>query len=560
MSRVGKYDSDRAIERVPTSAKVGTQGKFHKVLSLRDLYFLSLGGSIGSAWLFGSIYGASSAGPASILSWLIGGFFIIFLALTWAEVGSILPSTGAVVKIPQYAHGYFSGFYFGWAYYLSAVIVPPVEAVAIVTYASAYVPSLLNNGFLTTHGYIVSILIILMTFLLNSFGVKLFAKVNGLLTWWKLLIPTTTIIVAFFYFYPPNFESFGGFAPYGAGPVFSAVGTAGIVFAYVGFRAAIDYSGEARNPTKDVPRAMIFSVLTTIVLYTLLQIVFVGGIRWGSSGLQPGDWADLAAKSTYSNAPFYQLMSIIGVSVLALILLFDAVISPFGTVGVYTGSSARDLYALAEGGHLSNKIGEVHEKYAIPRIAMIINLFVGIFFLFAFPNWGQLATIGTTSSVFTQLAGATSMMVLRKNASALKRTFKVPAAKVVAPLAFIMSSLIVYWTTWPYTGYSLIALVAGLGIFFTAKWRGKYPISDIRRGIWIVIYSLALTVLSYLGSYGIGVIRFPVDFFLVGALALLCFYWGVRSSCKTEDMMRLVEQEEVESFLDETNKSKQAYA
>ncbi|MDD1776515.1 MAG: hypothetical protein LUP94_04070, partial [Candidatus Methanomethylicus sp.] len=122
---------------MPRTAKPGSQGKFHKVLSLRDLYFICLGSEIGSAWLFGSIYGASAAGPAAIISWLIGGIFIIVIAMTWAEVGSILPSAGAVVKIPHYTHGYFSGFYFGWAYYLASVIVPPVEAVAIATYASA---------------------------------------------------------------------------------------------------------------------------------------------------------------------------------------------------------------------------------------------------------------------------------------------------------------------------------------------------------------------------------------------------------------------------------------
>jgi amino acid transporter len=479
------------------------------------------------------------------------GLFIIFLALTWAEIGGILPSAGAVVKIPQYAHGYFSGFYFGWAYYLSAVIVPPVEAVAIVTYASAYLPSLLNNGVLSVQGYIVSIFIIVLTFLLNSFGVQLLARVNNGLTWWKLLIPSTTVIVALFFFYPPNFTSFGSFVPYGVGPVFSAVGTAGIIFAYVGFRAAIDYSGEAKNPTRDVPRAMIFSVLTTIVLYTMLQTVFIGGIRWGSSGLQAGDWANLPVKGVYSDAPFYQLTSILGVSALATVLLFDAVISPFGTVGVYTGSSARDLYVLAEGGHLHNKISEVHGKYGIPRIALMINLLIGGFFLFAFPNWKQLATIGTTSTVFTQLAGATSLMVLRKNAPELKRTFKVPVAQFVAPLAFIMSSLIVYWTTWPYTGYSLIAFLAGMVLFFTARSRGAYPVSDIRRGLWIMVYSLALALLSYLGSYGIGVIQFPLDFGVIGVLALLCFYWGVRSAYKTEEIMRLVEQEEIERSLDE---------
>jgi amino acid transporter len=536
--------------QVPPSARVGNQGRFRKVLSFRDLLFLSLGASIGSAWLFGSVYGASTAGPASIVSWLIGGVFTLLIAATWAELGGLLPSTGAVVKIPQYAHGYFAGFYIGWAYYLAAVIVPPVEAVAIVTYASAYAKSLTNDGFLTPEGYAVSISIILLTFALNSFGVKLFARFNTAITWWKLLIPAVTVVVALLYFYPPNLSSFGGFAPRGAGPIFSAVGTAGILFAYTGFRAAMDYSGEARNPRADVPRAMLWSVAVTIVLYTLLEAVFIGGIRWGASGLPAGDWAALSTAGVYASAPFYQLMIILGIGTMAALLLVTAVVSPLGTMGIYVGSSARDLFALAEGGHLSGTMNEVDRKYGVPRKALFVSLAVGIIFVFAFPNWGQLATVGTVATVFTFLAGSTSLVALRRDAPELKRSFRVPLVGVVAPLTFVMASLTVYWTTWPYTGYSVLAFIIGLALFFFARSRGHYPTSDIRRGLWIVAYSVLLALVSYLGSYGIGLIPFPYDFAVVSVLAVACYCWAVESYVPSQELKGLVEQEVVEASLE----------
>jgi len=538
---------------IPVSTRVGSQSKFFKVLRLRDLYFLCLGGSIGSAWLFGSLYGASDAGPAAVISWVIGGLIALVLAATWAEIGGILPSSGAVVSVPHYSHGLFTGFYFGWAYYLSSIITPPVEAVAIVTYASTYVPSLTSNGALTLSGYAVSISILVLTFALNSYGVKFFAKVNGVITLWKIAVPTFTIMVALFYFYPPNFTSFGGFFPNGVAPVFSVVGTAGIVYAYTGFRAAMDFSGEAKDPKRDVPRAMIYSVLSTMVIYTLLQTVFIGGIRWSESGLQAGDWGSLSTISAYASAPFYQLLSILGAASVATILLVDAVISPFGSMGVYTGSSARDLYALAEGGHLSKRMSEVHDESGVPRMALNVSLVIAVFLLLAFPNWSQLATIGTTATVFTQLAGATSLIVLRRNAGNLKRSFKVPAGQIVAPVAFVASSLVVYWTTWPYTGYSLVAFLLGLGIFMFFRFRGAYPQSDIGRGVWIVVFSICLTGLSYLGSYGIGVIPLPFDFVAVALLALVCYFWGIRSGYKTDQLTRILKQESVESFIDSSN-------
>ena len=540
------------LVRIPPSANVGSQGRFRKVLSLHELLFLSLGASIGSAWLFGSVYGAAIAGPASVLSWVIGGAFAFVIAVTWAEIGGLFPSTGAVVRIPQYVHGAFAGFYIGWAYYLSAVIVPPVEAVAIVTYASAYVPSLTTAGILTWQGYVVSLVILLLTFALNSFGVKLFARFNTGITWWKLFVPTVTAVVALLYLYPPNFSSFGGFAPRGIAPIFSAVGTAGIIFAYSGFRAAMDYSGEARNPRRDVPRAMVLSVLITILVYTALQAAFIGGIRWNSSGLQPGDWSDLAMVGVYSSAPFYHLMTVLGIAVLASILLLDAVISPLGTVGVYVGSSARDLFALAEGERVSSKMTEVDKKYGVPRAALLVSLAAGVLFIFAFPNWGELATFGTTATVFTYLAGATSLTLLRRHASNLKRMFRVPLAAVVAPTAFVMSSLIVYWTTWPYTGYSVVAFMLGFLVFFLARTRGASRSADLRRGVWIVAYSAILALVSYLGSYGVGLIPFPLDFCVVGALALTSFYWGVHSGFRTDELNGLIEQELVEGSLEES--------
>lgn len=526
---------------------MGSQGRFKKVLSFRDLLFISLGASIGSAWLFSSVYGAAVAGPASIVSWLVAGLFTILIASTWAELGGLLPSTGAVVKIPQYAHGYFAGFYIGWAYYLSAVIVPPVEAVAIVTYASAYVRSLTKGGLLTPEGYAVAVFIILLTFALNSFGVRLFARFNTSITWWKLFIPAATVAVALLYFYPPNLTAFGGFAPRGLEPVFSAVGTAGIVFAYTGFRAAMDYSGEARNPRADIPRAMLWSVAVTIVLYTLLELAFVGGIRWAASGVPAGDWASISTAGAYANAPFYEMMVILGVGVMAGLLLVTAVVSPLGTMGIYVGSSARDLYALAGGGHASGGIGEVDRRYGVPRRALLVSLSAGILFVFAFPNWGELATVGTVSTVFTFLAGSTSLVALRKDAAELKRSFKVPLARVVAPLTFVMASLIVYWATWPYTGYSVVAFIIGLAVYLYARSRGAYPVSDVRRGLWIVVYSLLLALVSYLGSYGIGWIPFPVDFFIVSGLALACYYWAVRSYVASRELKGLVEQELTES-------------
>ncbi|MCW1306159.1 MAG: amino acid permease, partial [Candidatus Parvarchaeota archaeon] len=69
--------------------------QLRKSLTLQDLFFLSLGGIVGSGWLLGSVAAASVAGPASIISWVIGGSIVLFIALTFAEITSALPKSGS---------------------------------------------------------------------------------------------------------------------------------------------------------------------------------------------------------------------------------------------------------------------------------------------------------------------------------------------------------------------------------------------------------------------------------------------------------------------------------
>ncbi|WP_287961314.1 amino acid permease, partial [Acidiplasma sp.] len=95
--------------------------RLRKALNTWDLYFLSLGGIIGSGWLFAAAASAGTTGPAATLSWLIGGILVLFIALVYAELGSMIPRTGAISRYGHYSHGGVAGLFFGWTYFLSAV-------------------------------------------------------------------------------------------------------------------------------------------------------------------------------------------------------------------------------------------------------------------------------------------------------------------------------------------------------------------------------------------------------------------------------------------------------
>lgn len=99
---------------------------------------LALGSLIGSGWLFGSWEAAAVAGPAAILSWVIGGLIIGIIAYNYIELGTMFPESGGMSKYAQYSHGSLVGFIASWANWISLVTLLPIEAVAAVQYMASW--------------------------------------------------------------------------------------------------------------------------------------------------------------------------------------------------------------------------------------------------------------------------------------------------------------------------------------------------------------------------------------------------------------------------------------
>jgi amino acid transporter len=254
-----------------------------------ELLFLSVGGVIGSGWLFGALYTAAYAGGAGILSWVIAGILVMFVGLAYGELGAAIPKSGGIVRYPHYTHGGVTGCIITWAYFLSAASVPAIEATATITYLSALVPGLIYpNGVLTPLGILSAYIILILFFLLQYAGVGILGKVTHGVGWWKLIVPALTVLFLIaFYFHPANFTMGGGFFPSasmnasgfsGFAPVLYAIPTTGVIFSYLGFRQAVEYGGEGKNPQKDIPFAVIGALVIGLILYTLLQVAFTGAI------------------------------------------------------------------------------------------------------------------------------------------------------------------------------------------------------------------------------------------------------------------------------------------
>ncbi len=457
--------------------------QLRRSLSRFEMLYLSLGGIIGSGWLFGSLYADSVAGPASVLSWVIGGILVLFIGLTYAEIASSIPKSGGTVRYPHYSHGGFVGFFMAWSYLLAISAEPAIESTAVVTYMSLFLPSLINHGYLTTEGLGLAYFLMVVFFFINYMGVNVLGKVSHGAGWWKLIVPAITILLIIaFSFHPGNFTA-TTFAPYGASSILIAIPTTGVVFAYLGFRQAIEYGGEGKNPQKDIPFAVIGSILISVVLYTLLQVAFTGGINWStvkyvnSHGvptftLAPGNWTGLA-HSTLVSGPFYlEIVNspVVGFlltlfTIWSAILIIDAIISPSGSAWIYVGSGARTVYGFATSGYFPPFLMKIG-KNKVPVLSLLVSVILGGVFLLPFPAWQVLVSIISSASVFTYIMGGIALESLRRNAPCLDRPFKLKNSKILAPLATVSAGLIIYWAGFSTLFYVFTAAMLGLPIFY----------------------------------------------------------------------------------------------
>src|SRR5215831_936634 len=174
-------------------------GRLRRSVGFYGLMFVSLGSIIGSGWLLGALNAAEKAGPASVLSWILAACMLSLLALTYAELGAAYPVAGGSGRFPYYSHGPIAGFTAGWAAWLQAVFVAPVEVVAAITYVNSveWVHRHFNMihtagdkaGLLNGAGLVVANALTVLFTVVNLAGAKFLADSNVLVVIWKTAVP-----------------------------------------------------------------------------------------------------------------------------------------------------------------------------------------------------------------------------------------------------------------------------------------------------------------------------------------------------------------------------------
>ncbi len=529
-------------------AAVDNPPSFRRDVGFMALMFVSLGSIIGSGWLLGALTAATSAGGASIVSWLLAGVIIVLLALVHSELGAAYPLAGGTGRWPRLAFGSLGGFTAGWVAWLQAVTIAPIEVEAALSYLDHKWHGLINDvGALTPKGLGTATALMLLFTVINILGVRWLAESNRIAVLWKFAVPVLTVVVLIVVsFQVSNFTAGGGFAPYGAHGVLAAL-PLGVVFALQGFEQAAQMAGEARDPQRNVPRAVIGAVIVGTLLYLALEVAFIGALN--PHNLAQG-WANPVGKGDFG--PYATLATGLGLGWLAVILYIDAFISPAGTGLIYVGTSARLSYALGHAGYVPKGVSQISSR-GVPYTSIILAFVVGLICFLPFPSWHSLVSLVTSATVIMYAFAPITLLALRKTDADRVRPYRVPVAPVVAPLAFIAANEIIYWTSWSTVEKLMLAIAGGYVIFGISYALGRpfeRPPLDPRSLVWILPWFAGLTVISYFGQYG-GTKLIPewVDLGVVAAFSLVICYVAVRLSLPSHRVAAAVAADEHEVAL-----------
>lgn len=494
-----------SVKDVHNSA--GQDQRLKRHIGTVGLLFTAVGSIIGSGWLFGALEAAEKAGPASIVAWVIGAVMILFIGLTYAELGTMFPVSGGVVRFPHFAFGSFASYTTGWITWLGAASTAPIEVEAALQYATDYLPWLQHKvdgvAILTTPGLLVAIGMMFVFSLINVVGIRWFARLNNALVWWKLAV-IALVIVCFlgFEFHPEHFTSTtqGGFFPFGWHGVFASISTAGIVFSFLGFRQGIELAGETDNPKRNVPLAVLGSILICAFIYVALEIAFIGALP--ADAVNQG-WANLG--EVYSNLTFGPLATLagtMGLVWLARLLYVDAIISPADTGLIFTTVTTRLSYAAGRNGNAPASLGNVNKR-GVPWISVILTFVVGIIFFLPFPGWAKLVGFVVSATVLSFGSGPPVFMALRKELPDYQRPFRLAGGVIIPYLAFLSANLIVYWAGWEKVKILMLAVVLGLVVLAVHEffYHEHTPRLDMRSGFWLIPWLGGLTAISWFGGY-----------------------------------------------------------
>ena len=405
--------------------------KLRKELTLYGLTMVAIGSCIGSGIFLtpSQIAGHLPSPWLILLIWGIGGIVTLAGALTFAELGTIFPKAGGVYVYLKEAYGDLFGYLYGWAYLL-VICSGAIAALSIAfAYYLGFIIPLGNTGI-----KVVAVSAIIFVTIINILRVKAGEVFSNIFTGLKLIGIAGVICIGFFMGKPGLLRVQTGEAV-SSDNLLVAFGLAliGVLWSYGGWQHASFVAGEAKNAQRTVPRAMIVGALVVGLVYLLTNLAYLF--------LLPVDKIlaseSLAAEAVSSVVPF-------GGILIAVIIA----VSVIGTAGIYTLSSPRIYYAMADDGIFFKKLAWVHPRFRTPVNAIITQSVWAIILLLFWGTFEDVITYVVFIDWMFFALTAFSVYLFRATRKDIARPYKTlgypitPAVFIVISTFFVVNTLI----------------------------------------------------------------------------------------------------------------------
>jgi len=434
-----------------------------RTLGWFQLTLFGIGCVIGTGIFVLTAAGAQKAGPGLMLAFAIAGAICIFAALCYAEIAAMIPVSGSAYTYTYATMGEVLAWTVGWALVLEYAVAASAVSVGWSGYFSGTIlneffgvqlPPWLAAGPLALGGApggvinLPALVIALLVTWLLMIGTRESAAFNAVLVLIKV-----TALTAFIFLTLPQVEmaKFNPFLPAGVfGGFGSGVGAVGaaatIFFAYVGFDAVSTAAEETKNPQRNVPIGLVGSLLFCTVFYILVAAGAVGTIGgqpiMGPNGVPfPAGSEELARQCALpqyaemlvcSNEALAHVLRQIGYSTVGNLLGIAAFVALPSVILILLYGQTRVGFVMSRDGLLPESWSKVHPKWKTPYVITAITG-VAVAVAAAFLPVGQLADIANAGTLYAFMMVAISVMILRRTAPDVKRSFRTPALWLIGP-------------------------------------------------------------------------------------------------------------------------------
>lgn len=458
----------KSIDKILQDAKDGVeqshQSGLKKVLNVRDLTFMGIAAVVG-AGIFSTIgTAASNGGPGISLLFVITAVTCGFAALCYAEFASRVPIAGSAYTYAYVSFGELIAWIIGWALILEYAIGNIVVAISWSSYFNnlleaigihlpgwltidpttaekAYTATMANSTtgntltpdmqsvidawntapviggqkiFINLPAFIIVVLVAILTYV----GIKESKKSANAMVIFKIAVIIFVIILGAFYTKPSYWSPF---MPNGIEGVLK--GVSAVFYAYIGFDAISTTAEECKNPQRDLPKGMIYSLIICTVLYILIALVLTGMVPFSELNV---------------NDPLAFVFERIGQDWISYIVAISAVVATTSVLLVFQLGQPRIWMSMSRDGLLPKAFGKVHPKYQTPYFSTIVSgILVAVPALFMQSSlMTDLTSIGTLFAFVLVSAGV--LMLPRLTGTDDRRSFKLPYVngKIIVPVLF----------------------------------------------------------------------------------------------------------------------------